>query len=156
MSLALSLAEAAPIYNLGLVIVAVFLFIKLFTTPVRDKRVYLMPWKLLFFALLVFIVEEVITVLRQMEVINIPKHINGFFEIIIICTFIYTLILQQARTFSATNTDLQEQSLQNARQDREVLAEFFQESQLFPCQNERCQAVVQHLQTSYFVNNDYL
>src|SRR5574341_2530810 len=95
MSLALSLAEAAPIYNLGLVIVAVFLFIKLFTTPVRDKRVYLMPWKLLFFALLVFIVEEVITVLRQMEVINIPKHINGFFEIIIICTFIYTLLLQK-------------------------------------------------------------
>jgi len=95
MSLGLSIAEAAPWYNLGLVVISVFLFIKLFTTPVRDKRVYLMPWKLLFFALLVFIVEEVITVLRQMEVINIPKHINGFFEIIIICTFIYTLLLQK-------------------------------------------------------------
>jgi hypothetical protein len=95
MSLGLSLAEAAPLYNLGFVIIAIFLFIKLFTTPVRDKRVYLMPWKLLFFALIVFIIEEVLTVLRQMEIINIPKHINGFFELIIICTFIYTLLLQK-------------------------------------------------------------
>jgi hypothetical protein len=95
MSLGLSLAEAAPLYNLGFVLIAIFLFIKLFTTPVRDKRVYLMPWKLLFFALLVFIVEEVLTVLRQLEIINIPKHINGFFELIIICTFIYTLLLQK-------------------------------------------------------------
>ena len=93
--IAQSLAEAAPLYNLGLVIIAIFLFIKLFTTPVRDRRVYLMPWKLLFFALLVFVVEEVLTVLRQMEIINIPKHINGFFELIIICTFIYTLLLQK-------------------------------------------------------------
>ena len=90
-----SLAEIAPLYNLGFVIVAIFLFIKLFHTPVKDRRVYLMPWKLLFFALVVFIIEEVLTILRQMEIINIPKHINGFFELIIICTFIYTLLLQK-------------------------------------------------------------
>jgi hypothetical protein len=95
MSLGLSLAEVAPLYNLGLVVIAIFLFIKLFNTPVKDRRVYLMPWKLLFFSLLVFIIEEVLTVLRQMEIINIPKHINGFFELIIICTFIYTLLLQR-------------------------------------------------------------
>ncbi len=95
MSLALSLAEAAPWYNLGLVIVAIVLFTKLFNTPVRDRRVYLMPWKILFFALLVFIIEEVMTVLRSMNIINIPVHINGFFELIIICTFIYTLLLQK-------------------------------------------------------------
>jgi len=95
MSLALSLAEAAPLYNLGLVIVVIVLFLKLFTTPVRDKRVYLMPWKLLFFAVLVFIVEELLTVLRASGVINIPVHINGFFELIIICMFIYTLLLQK-------------------------------------------------------------
>ena len=95
MSLALSLAEVAPLYNLGLVLIAVWLFLKLFTTPVRDRRVYLMPWKLLFFAVLVFIIEELLTVLRAMGVINIPVHINGFFELIIICTFIYTLLLQK-------------------------------------------------------------
>ncbi|MEM3154620.1 MAG: hypothetical protein QW165_03600 [Candidatus Woesearchaeota archaeon] len=95
MSLGLSLAEAAPLYNLGLVVIAIILFIKLFNTPIRDKRVYLMPWKLLFFALLVFIIEEVLTVLRQMQIIDIPRHINGFFEFVIICTFIYTLLLQK-------------------------------------------------------------
>ncbi len=95
MSLAQSLADAAPLYNLGLVIIAIILFLKLFTTPVRDRRVYLMPWKLLFFALIVFILEELLTVLRGMEVVNIPVHINGFFELIIICMFIYTLLLQK-------------------------------------------------------------
>jgi len=95
MSLALSAAQIAPLYNLGFVIIAIFLFVKLFTTPIRDKRVYLMPWKLLFFALLVFVLEELLTVLRGMGIINIPVHINGFFELIIICTFIYTLLLQK-------------------------------------------------------------
>lgn len=95
MVLGQSLAEAAPLYNLGLVVIAIFLFIKLFATPIRDKRVYLMPWKLLFFALMVFVVEELLTVMRAMDVINIPRHINGFFELIIICTFIYMILLQK-------------------------------------------------------------
>lgn len=95
MTLALSLAEAAPIYNLGLVVIAVALFIKLFRTPVKDKRVYLFPWKLIFLALLIFIIEEVLTVLRMMEIIDIPRHINGFFELFIIAIFIYALLLQK-------------------------------------------------------------
>ena len=95
MSLALSLAEAAPLYNLGLVIIVVILFTRLFTTPIRDRRVHLMPWKLLFFGVIVFIIEEGLTVLRQMDIINIPIHINGFFEFVIICIFIYTLLLQK-------------------------------------------------------------
>ncbi len=95
MSLGLAVAQVAPLYNLGLVIIAIFLFVKLFSTPIRDKRVYLMPWKILFFALLVFIIEEVLTVLRGADIINIPKHINGFFELIIICTFLYMLLLQK-------------------------------------------------------------
>ena len=95
MSLALSLAEVAPLYNLGLVLIVVFLFIKLFNTPIRDRRVHLMPWKLLFFAVIVFIIEEALTVLRQMEIINIPVHINGLFEFVIICVFIYTLLIQK-------------------------------------------------------------
>jgi len=95
MSLGLAVAQVAPLYNLGLVIIAIYLFVKLFSTPIRDKRVYLMPWKILFFALLVFILEEVLTVLRGADIINIPKHINGFFELIIICTFLYMLLLQK-------------------------------------------------------------
>jgi len=95
MSMGLSVAQAAPLYNLGLVIIAVLLFIKLFTTKVKDKKVYLMPWKILFIALCVFIIEEILTVLRATGMVNIPQHINGFFELIIICTFIYMLLMQK-------------------------------------------------------------
>ena len=97
MSLGLSLAQAAPFYNLGLVIIVLILFIKLFTTPIRDKRVYLTPWKILFFAVAIFVLEEVLTILRATELVNIPIHINGFFELIIICTFIYMLLLQKEK-----------------------------------------------------------
>ncbi len=95
MSLAASVTQAAPLYNLGLVIIAVALFIKLFSTPIRDRRVYLTPWKIIFVAVLIFIVEEVITVLRMADIIHIPIHIYGFFELAIVCTFIYMLLLQK-------------------------------------------------------------
>ncbi len=95
MSLGLAIAQAVPIYNLGLVIIALFLFIKLFNTPIKDRRVYLFPWKLIFIALTIFVVEEVLTVLRAFDIINIPIHINGFFELLIITTYIYALLLQK-------------------------------------------------------------
>lgn len=95
MSLGTSLGAVAPLYNLLFVVVAVFLFIKLFNTKVRDHRVYLAPWKLIFVALCIFIVEEVLTVLRSLDLISIPVHINGFFEIAIVSLFIYALLLQK-------------------------------------------------------------
>ena len=95
MSLATSLASTAPLYNLGFVLIAIVLFVRLFRTPIRDKRVYLLPWKLLFVAVLIFVTEEVLTVLRGMQLINIPVHINGFFEVIIITIFIYAMLLQR-------------------------------------------------------------
>lgn len=95
MSLGASLAQAAPLYNLGLVIIALILFYKLFTSGVRSTKVYLMPWKLIFAGLMIFVVEEVLTILRALDYINIPIHINGFFEVLIISTFIYALLLQK-------------------------------------------------------------
>jgi len=95
MSLAQCIGQAASYYNIGLIIIAVILFIKLFLTPVKDRRVYLMPWKLIFFAVVVYIIEEVLTILRVLDIVNIPRHINGFFELIMICTFIYMLLLQK-------------------------------------------------------------
>jgi len=97
MNLGLAIEVVAPIYNLGLVAIAIWLFIKLFSTPVKNRQVYLMPWKILFVAVTVFIIEEVITVLRSLEIINIPAHINGFFELIIICSFIYMILLQKEK-----------------------------------------------------------
>lgn len=93
--LTVALGLVAPYYNLVLVIITAYLFIKLFNTPVKNKKVYLKPWKIVFIALFVFIVEEVLTVLRTAGIISIPIHINGFFELIIISLFIYTLLLQK-------------------------------------------------------------
>ncbi len=90
-----ALGMIAPWYNLGLVVISLWLFIKLFSVESISKKVFLMPWKYLFIALLIYIVEEALTVLRSAEILNIPRHINGFFEVAIISIFIYTLLLQQ-------------------------------------------------------------
>ncbi len=95
MSLGLAVGQVAPLYNLGFVIIAVFLFIKLFNTKVRDRRVYLTPWKYIFAALCIYIVEEGLTVLRKFDLINIPVHINGFFEVVIVTLFIYAVLKQK-------------------------------------------------------------
>ena len=69
-------------------------FIRLFSVEEKNKKVFLAPWKYLFVALLIFIVEEALTVLRSVGILNIPRNINGFFEVAIISIFIYTLLLQ--------------------------------------------------------------
>lgn len=96
--LTLALGQVAPWYNLGFVVIVVWLFIKLFRTKNERtaRRVFFAkPWELLFIALCIYIVEEVLTVLRSAGVINIPVHINGFFELAIIIMFIYTLLVQR-------------------------------------------------------------
>ena len=92
--LGVALGMIAPYYNLAMVIVAVWLFCTLFKTEPKAK-VFLFPWKLLFFAVIVFIVEEILTVLRAVGLIDIPVHINALFELAIIAVFIYTLLLQR-------------------------------------------------------------
>lgn len=82
--------KTAPLYNLGLVLVVIFLFIKL----MRIKtRIYTRPWKLLFIAVLVFVGETVITILG---VLTEKTHfVVGFFELVIILLFIYMILLQK-------------------------------------------------------------
>ena len=89
----LALGMVAPYYNLLLVGIVLYLFMKLFKTDGHQKR--LVPWKVLFAALLIFVLEEVLTILRSNSVINIPVHINGFFELVIIVLFIYALLKQK-------------------------------------------------------------
>ncbi|MBW2972979.1 hypothetical protein KY346_01150 [Candidatus Woesearchaeota archaeon] len=90
-----ALGLIAPYYNLVLVVVLFYMFLKLFATPVKNKKAFQKPWTLIFVALLIFIVEEVLTVLRTAGLLNIPAHINGFFELGMIILFIYTLFLQK-------------------------------------------------------------
>ena len=91
MTITEALTIAAPFYNLAMVVIVLFLFGKLFKTPKR--KVFLKPWYFLFAALLVFVLEEIITVLRAAQVIDITFFINGFFELAIISLFIYTLLI---------------------------------------------------------------
>jgi len=92
--LGVALGMIAPYYNLALVIVVLFLFRALFRA-VPKAKVYIYPWKLLFLAVLVFIAEEVLTVLRSAGLIDIPIHINAYFELVIIAIFIYALLSQK-------------------------------------------------------------
>lgn len=91
--IAVALGIAAPYYNLAFVVIVIYLFIQLFKT--ETKKHYIKPWKFVFLAVCVFIVEEVTTVLRAAGVISIPRHINGFFELAIIILFLYMLLLQK-------------------------------------------------------------
>lgn len=88
---------AAPIFNLGLVAIVVYLFVKLFRIK-KSKRVYLTPWYFLSAIIGIFILEEVITVLRAAGLVSIPGHINGFFELIMVSLMIYLLLLQKEHT----------------------------------------------------------
>ena len=88
-----ALGLAAPYYNLALVLIVILLFLRLFRT--RNKNAYTLPWKLLFFAVLVYVAEEIVTVIAATGLIHPPKVLFPVFEMIIITTFIYMLLLQK-------------------------------------------------------------
>jgi len=86
---------AAPYYNLAMVVVVIFLFIRMFRQKPFTQEINLKPWYFLFAALVVFILEEVATVLRTAQLITLDVYVNGFFELIIVSFIIYSLLLQQ-------------------------------------------------------------
>ena len=83
----------APYYNLAFVVIIVALFIVLI--KIKNRAVYNKPWILLFIAVCIFIVEEVMTVLRGLDIIAFPPFIFPLFEMVIITLFIYMLLLQK-------------------------------------------------------------
>lgn len=90
-----ALTHVLPNLNIALVVVMVILFIKMFMRKSTGKVFYL-PWKLLFVALMIFVVEELLTALRFAGMIDYPHMvINGFFEMGIITTFIYMVLIQR-------------------------------------------------------------
>lgn len=94
--LSLAIAQSAPMYNLAMVFIAVFLFIQLFKTKSKNKKLYMTPWKFMFIAVLIFVFQEFLSVIRAEEFIDVPVYINGFFELAIVVSFIYILLLQKA------------------------------------------------------------
>jgi hypothetical protein len=87
------LGIVAPYYNLVFVLVLLVLFLKLFS--IKNKNVYLLPWKLLFFSVTVYIVEELLTVFHIAGIVQVPRILNAVFEFVIITIFIYLLLLQK-------------------------------------------------------------
>ena len=67
----------APYYNLVLVVIVVILFLKLFS--LKNKNAYLKPWKLLFFAIIVYIIEESVTVLENLDIVRVSKLLFPLF-----------------------------------------------------------------------------
>ena len=55
----------------------------------------LRPWKFLLIGLIVFVVEELLTVFNGMGIINSPRILTPFFEMVILSSFIYMLLLQK-------------------------------------------------------------
>ncbi|MBI2546689.1 hypothetical protein HYV81_05935 [Candidatus Woesearchaeota archaeon] len=85
----------APFYNLVLVVIVLILFVKLFLTP--NRKVYLEPWKWLFYALLIYIAEELLTI-ADASGVAVSDIVYPFLETLIIACFIYMLLLQRAYT----------------------------------------------------------
>jgi len=92
MAIAECIGIAAPYYNLALVVVVVTLFVVLLR--IKNEQRFLTPWKFVFGALCVYIVEEVITVLDGLKVIVTPKLVFPLLEMVIIALFIYALLVQ--------------------------------------------------------------
>ena len=87
---------ASPYYNLAMVAVVVYLFLRLFRTKPTSPDVFMRPWYFLFAIIVVFIIEEVTTVLRAGGIIPLENvYINGFFELVIVSLIIYTLLIQR-------------------------------------------------------------
>ena len=92
-SLSQSLGLVAPYYNLALVAALIVLFLVLF--GVKSKKVFFKPWKFLFFSILVYVAEEILTVMGNMWLITVPKILFPLLEMVIITSFTYMLLLQK-------------------------------------------------------------
>ncbi len=88
------------ILNLLLVAVSLYYFYQLFRTG-KGKPI-LFSWRLILIGVLIFVVETIFTMLRNLQVFNMPRVVNGIFEMIIICLFIYVVLFQRT-SIMATN-----------------------------------------------------
>jgi len=78
-------------YNIALLIVAVPIFIKLFT--IKSKKFYMKPWIFLFIGGAAYLVEEIIIALSGK--MDIRGYVPGIVALIIITSFIYMVLLQK-------------------------------------------------------------
>lgn len=92
MTLGESIRLVAPIYNLVLVAIVIVMFIILFKNA--KKSYFVKPWKFLFYIILLFVFEEIMTVLIHLNVIDYPRIIHAGIEMLMVSFFIYALLSQ--------------------------------------------------------------
>ena len=88
-----SLGLVAPYYNLVLVTIVVILFIVFLRR--QDLTISKKPWKLLFAAILIYILEEILTVTGISDIGNMYKILHPLLEMGMIGLFIYMLLSQR-------------------------------------------------------------
>ena len=86
------LGLSAQLYNIAFVIIVVTLFVVLFRSKNEDR--FLKPWKFIFGALCVYIVEQIASILNSNDVVAVHKLFFPILEMIIISLFIYALLVQ--------------------------------------------------------------
>ena len=64
-----------------------------YNTP--TKTIFVRPWKFLFFAILIYVIEEFFTVAEGLNLILLPVWLFPLFEMIIVILFIYMLLIQR-------------------------------------------------------------
>ena len=87
----------APLYNIALSLIVFYLLLKLISFKRINREVFIKPWYFMFAAVSVFVLEELITALKFLNVISetfIPRWFNAVFELIIVALFIYMLFTQ--------------------------------------------------------------
>jgi len=89
MSLLLSVGQVAPLYNVVLAGIALYLIYGLF-----KKKFFSKPWKFLFFAVAVFLVESIVTASFFYGKEILPRWYNAVFELAMVIAFIYMLLIQ--------------------------------------------------------------
>ena len=93
MSFAECLGQVSGVYNLVLVVVIMILFSRFLKKP--SKAIYKKPWQVLFFALWIYIIEEGFNIFNKLSVYSLHPVVYPIFEMIIITSFIYMLLLQK-------------------------------------------------------------
>jgi hypothetical protein len=81
---------AAQYYNLALVVLVLILYLSLLKLPAG--KVFILPWKYIFLSLLVYVIEQVLSILNTTGVMPVDPLVFPMLEFVIITIFIYTLL----------------------------------------------------------------
>ena len=90
--LAHSIGQVAPLYNLALVTVVVILLVVLLR---KKTKLSLFAWKVMFFIVMVYVMEEILTVLHKFSIIYVPRITMAILELVMLTTFLFMVLNQR-------------------------------------------------------------